>query len=376
MFYAYGVSMQGAYHIKNDVVCQDAHRIIKTDGDMIVAAVADGLGSEEHSDIASRLAVDTAAEYCSENITLLDGDEEILEKIQESFLIAQRIIEKTAMEAGHNLDQYDTTLTLAVVIKDALYYGHSGDSGIIAMATDGAIYKVTDQQRDDMGRVFPLCFEEHWVFRRYDRPVGAVLLATDGMFETFFPVYIRDEKVNIHVSLACFFMDSQMLHFDEGEENVKDRMAEHIKRIDPLQVSDDKTIVVMVNESVHCERQPEEYYSEPDWDLLKRKFQDEWRRVAYPDLYRSEKTMKTEKEAKSDGSGAEDQKGSPYASRGPKNETYRAVVRGRNDRVKRRNLTDEEIQHIKSSLAGNDPQKVLCLLRELHEKNHFADDGG
>ena len=68
MIYAYGITQQGTYHVKKGIVCQDAHRFIKCGDSYGIAAVADGLGSEEHSDIASQLAVALSTEYCAEHI--------------------------------------------------------------------------------------------------------------------------------------------------------------------------------------------------------------------------------------------------------------------------------------------------------------------
>jgi len=289
MFYAYGISSQGADHIRNGVVCQDSHKIIRCGEDMIIAAVADGLGSEKYTDKASKLAAHISTTYCWKRLDRNSSSGEILDVIQNSFARAQRLIEKFADRAGHDIDQYDTTLSLAVLINDRLYYGQSGDSGILAMGTDGAFYQVTEQQRDDEGRVFPLIYSDCWIFGEYEKPVESVLLATDGMFETFFPIYIKDEAVNIHAALAKFFMDRDSLQFEKnGEEAVQSRIKKFIDEIDRKQVSDDKTIVVLVNGTVPDTRQPKEYYEEPDWDALRKKHNDEWRRLAYPDLYREE----------------------------------------------------------------------------------------
>ena len=46
MIYAYGITMQGTYHVKNNIVCQDVNEIVKCGDDMVIAAVADGLGSK------------------------------------------------------------------------------------------------------------------------------------------------------------------------------------------------------------------------------------------------------------------------------------------------------------------------------------------
>ena len=299
MFYAYGVSVQGADHIKNDVVCQDSHKIVKCGDDMVIAAVADGLGSEKYTDVASRLAVDTATAYCADHIKPDDACEDILSVIKASFTLAQRSIEKTAEDAGHDFDQYDTTLSLAVVIRDELYFGHSGDSGILVMSTDGAFYKVTQQQRDEWARVFPLAFDDHWVFGKYDKKAAGGLLATDGMLESFFPIYLRNETVDIHVPLVRFFMDREKLSFEsDGEEAVTQKMEEMVKGIDPAQVSDDKTVLAIVNNEIECEKQPDEYYAQPDWEALRKKYIDEWKRAAYPALFEDEqKQNETDEDA-------------------------------------------------------------------------------
>jgi len=287
MIYAYGISLPGTYHTKNDIVCQDSHQIIKIGKNAAIAAVADGLGSAEHSDVGSKTAVSVSMEHCRQNIAENAEAGQILDIIRAAFAAALEAVEKEAAENDHSLDSYDTTLTLAVLVRDALYYGHSGDSGIIALATSGRYEKVTTQQRDCEGRVFPLFFTEMWEFARYDNKVSSVLLATDGMLETFFPLYIKNAPVNIHVSLARFFMDNRSLGIDKaGQETIQERIATFMENIPDEQVNDDKTVVVLVNTSIKTKLQPEEYYMEPDWAELKKKYDEAWKREAYPSLFK------------------------------------------------------------------------------------------
>jgi len=287
MIYSYGVTLPGTYHVKNNIVCQDAHRIVKCGDDFGIAVVADGLGSETYSDVASRIAADLSTEYCRQNITQENSADEILDVISMSFASAQRAIEEEAESNGHDINQYDTTLTLAVLINDTLYYGHSGDSGIVVLTTEGRYESVTEQQRDEEGYVYPLFFEDMWVFGQFDKKVTSVFLATDGMYETLFPYLIRNEPVSIHVNLAQFFMDNRDLKIDEvGETAVQSRIGDFINSIPDEQVNDDKTVVVLVNTSVEFTPQPDEYYKEPDWAELKRKHYDEWKRQAYPHLFK------------------------------------------------------------------------------------------
>jgi len=286
MIYTYGITLQGAYHIKNDIVCQDAHEIKNCGSDIVIAAVADGLGSEIYSDIASKIAAEVSTEYCEQHISQESTADEILDIIGISFANAQRAIEAKALANGHDLDQYDTTLSLAVLINDTLYYGHSGDSGIVVLTVDGTYENVTEQQRDEEGRLYPLCFENMWVFGRFDQKVCSVFLATDGMYETLFPYLIRNEPVSIHVNLAQYFMDNRILKIDEaGEATVTAKIEEFMRNIPENQVNDDKTVVVLVNASITPTLQPDDYYLEPDWVGLKRKYDDEWKRKAYPHLF-------------------------------------------------------------------------------------------
>ena len=292
MIYSYGVSMVGGtYHKKNNIPCQDSHHIVKCGNNLTVAAVADGLGSAIHSEVGSKIAATESVKYCAQKIANLSKTDDILGVIKESFTLAQNSIEKKAQENGHSINEYDTTLTLAIMHEDTLYYGHSGDSGIIALTVEGLYEQVTEQQRDDEGRVFCLYFKEKWEFKRYGQKVCSVLLATDGMLEAFFPLYIKNEQVNIHVTLAQFFMDNKALCIDkEGEEKITAQMKDFIINVPDEQVNDDKTIVVMLNTSIKPSLQPKEYYLEPDWDELKRKHDEEWKRKAYPHLFK-EKTV-------------------------------------------------------------------------------------
>ena len=288
MIYAYGVSLPGTYNIKNDIVCQDSHRIIHCSNDMAIAAVADGVGSAKYSDVGSQIAVHVSTEHCRQYITAKSEEQQILAIMRAAFAAAFRTIEKEAAAKERPVDLYDTTLTLAVLIRDVLYYGHSGDSGMIALAASGYYEQVTVQQRDSEGRVFPLFFTDKWEFARYKNKVASVLLATDGMLETFFPIYIKNDPVNIHVSLAQFFMDNRALRIDKtGQQSVQARMSEILEKIPDEQVNDDKTIAVLINTSVKTKQLPKEYYQEPDWAALKEKYDEAWKRAAYPSLYKS-----------------------------------------------------------------------------------------
>lgn len=287
MHLSYGLSERGAYHINKGVVCQDSHKIVDCGENMIIAAVADGVGSEKYSDIASKIAVGSTVSYCKKTITPKTSPKSILKHMHDSFLCAKNNIEKSAGRKNRPITEYDTTLSLVVFIDEDIYYGHVGDSGIIAATKSGEYKLITETQRDGYGRVFPLCYEEKWEFGKFNEPACGAFLATDGMLELFFPIYIREDKINIHVALAEFFMRPDIFK-KLGQENMKKRIKEYIQSLDKTIVYDDKTVVYLLNTEVITKRREDEYYKEPDWELARKKYEDAWRRKAYPSLHSSE----------------------------------------------------------------------------------------
>lgn len=285
MFYSYGISQRGAYHIKNDIVCQDYHFVEKTNEGICFAVVADGLGSEKYTDIASRIACEAAVKYCKEHICKDFSDDQIIEEIRNGFRFALDSICEEARINNQPETEYDTTLAFAVFIDSKVIYGQSGDSGIIALLGSGEYVPLTRQQRDENGFVYPLAFTDHWEFGVRNN-VASILLVTDGIWETLFPCLLRNEEVKIYVVLAQYLMDNKYLEFEvNGEEAVFEKINKFISSISENQVSDDKTVVCVVNSDVTTRKQSETYYAIPDWENLKKKREEEFRRIAYPHLY-------------------------------------------------------------------------------------------
>ena len=281
MIYKYSISQTGTDHIKHGIVNQDYVKTKVINDSVAVAIVADGLGSAELSDIGSRLAVEYSMKSIEMSLNNSITDFNMLDYIRTAFIAAYKAVELESENNDNSIELYDTTLTMAVLINSTLFYGHSGDGGIIALTTKGTYEQVTNQQRDTMGRVFPLFFTDKWEFGEYEKKVCAVLLATDGMLEPFFPIYLKDEEVKIHVSLAEFFMDNGIDEY--GEEETTARIGDYISKISS--VSDDKTIAVLINTKIKPDEQPDEYYKEPDWKKLKAEHSKKWRKLAYPGLF-------------------------------------------------------------------------------------------
>lgn len=278
MILSYHVSMAGPHHLQTGKPCQDAYAIRQDKAPFHIAAVADGLGSELYSDIGASVAAHTAVDHCAEHLEAgMDFDE--IKKIMNNALVyAYQAVLTRADDDQHDPDEYDSTLCLCIYNGEQLYYAQSGDSGLIVLLESGEYRRLTTQQRDEEGRVFPLCWgPEKWVFGQVEEPVSAALLMTDGMFEKVCHPMLRGKDIDINIPLAGKLMD----HFDCSEDTLADRAAmihqylENFPRLD-----DDKTVAALINTDRAPAEMPPEYYAAPDWKAL----DEEAKRKLYPQV--------------------------------------------------------------------------------------------
>lgn len=291
----YGKSMIGESHVQKGIACQDYSKAITLKNGWCVAAVADGVGSARYSEIASQIAVETLVEICYQNLT--DGNfdtEKIKRFIFASFMTAQKRIEDYAYQHEHGLIDYDTTLSCIVYDGKRIVYGHSGDGGIVGLTVQGEYRKITQPQKAEDGIcVIPLrAGANAWVIGESSEEFASILLATDGIYDTFFPYLLRGQRTEIYVPLIRFFMDNDILDAHENTlSDIEKSRLDYIRGEAYSSVKDDKTILVVINPNIVPARLDESYYQEPDWNDL----QEKWNRKAYPHLY--SQTTQTKDEA-------------------------------------------------------------------------------
>jgi len=271
MLYKYYAKKTGTSHIKEKKPCQDSLSVAVKEN-ILIGAVADGLGSEQHSDMASDIAAKVAVRECEKKLQPDSNDKEVLDIIKNAFLEAKYDIEEEADKHGFPFNECNTTLSLAVYKDGCLYYGHAGDSGILALCEDGRCVKITEQQRDDEKRVFPLAYKENWVFGKANGTFSGLLLATDGLLETFFPDILSNESEPLYIPHIMRFIDKDRLCIEEkGYENVQKEAQGFIEKIPPDKVDDDIALVVLLNTDIKVTLQPPEYYKVPDFEALRQK---------------------------------------------------------------------------------------------------------
>ena len=267
-FSKYKVNIPGPYHIKNGIPCQDAYCIRETPDGVIVAAVADGLGCETHSDKGAKIASSFVVTFCKQNYKPEMTEHEVISLLKRAYTKAYALVEKTAISEGNDVDQYDCTLCTVIYDGKTLYYGQSGDSGLIVGSNDGGYYKITEQQRDEDNNVYPLCFgPEYWEFGKVKGNVVSVMLMTDGVWEQACPPILKNDQQQINIGFVEMFLN----HFglDDSEvRNLEREANRYMRNFSQKRLDDDKTIVVIINSEAKPLRRKKSYYAIPDWEEL------------------------------------------------------------------------------------------------------------
>lgn len=182
----FAYSLQGASHIKKDIPCQDRCdiRYLKLkDSQMVIAAVADGLGSCPLSHWGAYFAVKTALDEIEYG--LLNGKSDIPRLMSDAFENAQNKVEELADAAKQPVAHFQSTLTVVVYLKDQLYCCHVGDDGVVTQFADGTVEMITQRMKgEDAASVYPLQTGS-WKVTVSSKPVVAFLIATDGVLDNF-----------------------------------------------------------------------------------------------------------------------------------------------------------------------------------------------
>ena len=328
MILDYGFSLIGKSHIERNSCCQDSHCIKRMKNGWVIAAIADGVGSASNSHIGSKIATDTVVEFCDR---CMPWDYNIISTksmLRTAFNYAYKLILEESEKSGEPIESYDTTLSVVIYDGQRIIYGHSGDGAIIGLTSFGDFVEISRAQKGPDGvSVIPLRGGyTQWAIDAYEEDLVAVMLMTDGMFETLCPYLLKDsftKNNKVYTPLGSFFADPK--GFNDKEEDLKttqklienflvadddyddsafyDRLTDIYKHHIPNDYTeviealkeknfpvammkneqDDKTMVGLINIDAHFDDKDKFFYAEPDWQAL----QEAWNRMAYPHLYES-----------------------------------------------------------------------------------------
>ncbi len=275
----YKMSIIGTAHQANrDGVCQDASDVVVLKNGWVVAAIADGLGSAKKSEAGSTTAVKTILSFVSENYPDKWHEESLMSLLRTAYHKALKTIKALSEENQDELCEYDTTLTTVIYNGTNVVYGHVGDGGIIALSSYGDYSVLTETQKGEaFNETSPLrAGPESWDFGAAKEDVCSLIMMTDGIFDVASPWLLAKTDQPIYINYVRPFMDINILKVSTPAdfENAQAEIADFFKGPYSKQITDDKTIVGIINTDVTPETKPDEFYAEPDWKTLAREHHD------------------------------------------------------------------------------------------------------
>jgi len=276
------VSAIGTDHLdKPDGVCQDYSDVIQLPNGYTIAVIADGLGSAVKSDMGSKKAVEATLDYISKNIRSDQNDEFYLQLLEQSYHSAYNNVILCARDMRANENEFNTTLAAAIYDGKTLFYGQCGDGGIIALTNQGEYVCVTSVKKGEaFNETFPLLGgKNNWSFGKYDGDVCAITMMTDGIFDIVCHPLLANEKQPINIPFIRRFMDRNILKANNAEDfvSLQNSIERFVSGKGLPGVTDDKTIVGLINTEIMPELKEDEYYTEPDWEALKEKMNNKLR---------------------------------------------------------------------------------------------------
>lgn len=191
---------QGSSHAKSGVPCQDAAWTEKTEF-AVTAALCDGLGSLEYSQIAARAAACAAARLVSSRISEILAErgclflrEQELEALRRDVLAgAREAVAEEAARFGLSASEMDCTLLLACLTLDGkrVLFGQLGDGAVCAIQKNrGVLLRARENpNRATSNETATVCSPdaEKWFslqlfqFETAGRTLDGFLLTTDGL---------------------------------------------------------------------------------------------------------------------------------------------------------------------------------------------------
>jgi hypothetical protein len=246
-----GASVQGTSHIKIPLPCQDAHAYKAINDSILVAAVADGLGSAVYAQAGAQLAAVRAVTYGEQALAAaVPGDEAAwLQLARGCFLAACDRLEEEAEMNQAALRDYSTTLILAILTPDWLVTGHIGDGAVVASLEDGGLVLVSLPQNEEYANVtYPLTMPNMMdiaEFKACSIKVKALALMSDGMQHV--SIHTADNSPHPPFFEPLFRQLPGVKDMPKAAQNLAEFMAS-----DPISshTDDDKTLVLIGRQRV------------------------------------------------------------------------------------------------------------------------------
>lgn len=307
---------RGKSHIRAGKNNQDAYCIMPLNDNMWICAVADGVGSCKHAEIASSIAVETVCHFIYDNFPIDHSPVSVKSMLRTAL---NKAIKEIYKEAEKNQDsmmaEYQTTLMVLIYDGRRGYCSHVGDGGIFGLTKDGTFAPLTTRQQTDDGYVIPLSAGyQFWEIFELTEDYAGIIMATDGVADK-----LRNPSVDngIYVPLMLLFDPHVIRYLEHANVNYSRLFADPksiprqiiynaiyralrkdygFKKATAMNIvssirkgalfrviesiEDDITAVCCYNTEIHPHTREPKYYLEPDWASIFSK----QRKLLYPDI--------------------------------------------------------------------------------------------
>ena len=157
----FGSSVIGPMHLQREIPCQDACAYAASGADVIVIAVADGLGSAAKSDVGASLAAASALRFCMTALESRSDEDRRLEHVVRSAAAhAREELERHAREESCDLRDLGCTLIVAIATGQRFAVAHIGDGAVVG-EIDGVLSLISSPGESEYtNEVVPLTSRE------------------------------------------------------------------------------------------------------------------------------------------------------------------------------------------------------------------------
>lgn len=273
MLTTYSFSMRGRAHIKSGKPCQDYSDIVEITPAWKAVIVADGVGSCEHAEVASEMAVKAASEVLKKSFPGARGTDRDFQSLMliAGHTAANAVEDYVRENDPENAAQYHTTLAMALCSTTAAYYLNVGDSAIVGLDENGRWHSVTKPDNDESGGVYTLAWRNHYHVGKAKFTPVCILAMTDGVYAKCFPFWQKGEEYEMDVPILNFFSTYAFGIEDEKAQDDSELQKQNIQKYFESDkcsdMTDDLSIAAVINTKT-CLEEEDIPFKEPDWFSL------------------------------------------------------------------------------------------------------------
>ncbi len=301
--FVFNITQTGESHLKNGTGCQDYSGFEVVGDRIVLAAIADGVGSCVHSDWGARVAVTESLQYMKDYfIRALEKHDFVFDDVLAMGPLLQETMHRALRKINEKADEFNvldyamhTTLTIAAYDGDRLYFAHAGDDGIVLFQDDGGYKMITHRHKGpEASSVFPLQSTTTWQYGKEMHLAGFVM-ATDGLLDYFVRGAFEDNRVFFPFIRPILYTPIE----DQKQADTLRHDLEDFLKSPRLRegVSDDLSLIGVVNEK-KMKQIPEPEFDIEHWKAMTKVYERQKQKALYPELFKDEdegeKTKETE----------------------------------------------------------------------------------